>query len=105
MEGKLTELEKRLKNLEERVEEIEKELKIVKRIWPRKKGSILDHILTLKKEGFFSQPRSLKEIRDELAARGYYYPLTSLTHPLFRAVRKGILRRIKERGRWVYVQR
>lgn len=70
-----------------------------------KKKSILDLLIELKNEGFFKQPKYLKDIVDKLASRGYHYQSSSLTNPLQRAVRNRILGRIKKKGKWAYVER
>jgi len=74
-----------------------------------KKKSILDHLISLKSEGFLDQPKTTKEIIEKLAQEGYHYPSESLTEPLQRAVRQGILGRIKKKveGKtiWAYCKR
>ena len=53
-------------------------------------------ILALKAEGFFSEPRTISQIRDELQARGWRYDLTALSGTLMKLVRPGKgLRRAK----------
>jgi len=103
MMERLLELEKRLRDLEERITSIEKKLE--KPVNIKRKESIMGHLITLKNEGFFSQPKFIGDIKKELEKRGYIYPLSSLTSPLLRAVRKKILGRVKIKGRWAYVQR
>jgi hypothetical protein len=67
--------------------------------------SISDLILSLKQEGFFNTPKSLKEIQDKLASKTYHYPVTSLTDPIKRLVRSGQIGRIKKDGAWHYAKR
>jgi hypothetical protein len=67
-------------------------------------------ILVLRDEGFFSTPRTIGEIRDELGAHGWHYPLTSLSGTLMDLVgEKRELRRqrIKHGGKqvWKYSNR
>jgi hypothetical protein len=50
-------------------------------------------ILNLINESFFAQPRSLKEIREELAESGFHYRLEDLGTPLTRLVQRKRLRR------------
>jgi len=52
-------------------------------------------ITSLVDEGFFTEPRSLPEIQQGLADRGWHYPQQSLGTPLTRLVRKKAFRRIK----------
>src|SRR5580658_1922055 len=54
-------------------------------------------ILGLKGEGFFTEQRSLSEIRDELGARGWHYPLTALSGVMQSLVRGRELRRAQVR--------
>lgn len=64
-------------------------------------------ILLLKDEGFFTVPRSLAQIKDELSAHGWIHPQTALSGPLQRLVRERRLRRIKDQAGkkkvWKYV--
>lgn len=43
-----------------------------------------DRILMLKAENFFAKLRTIGEVREQLAARGWHYPLSSLSGPLQR---------------------
>jgi hypothetical protein len=55
-------------------------------------------ILSLKGEGFFTEQRSLSEVRDELGARGWHYPLTALSGVMQSLVRGRELRRSQVRA-------
>ena len=52
-------------------------------------------ILSLERDGFFAQPRSLPEIQEALAQRGWHYPQQNLGTPLTRLVRDRSLRRLR----------
>jgi hypothetical protein len=52
-------------------------------------------ILSLATDGFFAQPRSLPEIQEALAQRGWHYPQQNLGTPLTRLVRDHSLRRLR----------
>jgi hypothetical protein len=52
-------------------------------------------ILSLATEGFFGQPRSLPEIQEALAQRGWHYAQQNLGTPLTRLVRDHSLRRLR----------
>lgn len=99
------EIQKILENHEQRISKLEDVLKKEPRKAVRKKKSITDLFIELKEEGFFKQPRYLKDIVDKLASRGYYYQQSSLSAPLQRAVRNRILGRIKREGKWAYIGR
>lgn len=62
---------------------------------PTKKGKAgtTSRLIAMVHSGFFSQPKSLAEIQQGLAERGYHYPLTHLGTPLRRLVRAQALRR------------
>jgi hypothetical protein len=64
-------------------------------------------IMLLKDEGFFTVPRSLGEVRNELSAHGWIHARTSLSGPLQGLVQERRLRRIKEQTAkqkiWKYV--
>jgi hypothetical protein len=61
-------------------------------------------VSALIEEGFFKEPRGLGAVKYELAARGHFYPVTSLSPLMVRLVRKKELRRLKEKKKWVYVR-
>ena len=52
-------------------------------------------ILSLKDEQFFSEMRTIGEIREELAAHGWHYPLSNLSGKLQGLARLRALRRMK----------
>lgn len=56
----------------------------------------------LLQQGYFKTPRALAEIRDKLAAIGHHRVRTSLTNPLHRAAKTGLLQREKVSGEWRY---
>jgi hypothetical protein len=58
-------------------------------------GSRIERILTLKNEDYFREQRTIGEVREELAARGWHYPLTALSGPLQGLVQRRELRRQK----------
>jgi hypothetical protein len=68
--------------------------------------SSTDRILLLKDEGFFQEQRTIGEVREKLASRGWHYPVTSLSGPLQTLVQRALLRRVKvkESGKsgWKY---
>jgi uncharacterized protein (DUF2236 family) len=52
-------------------------------------------ILSLATDGFFAHPKSLPEIQEELAQRGWHYAQQNLGTPLTRLVRDHSLRRLR----------
>jgi hypothetical protein len=71
----------------------------------KEKVGITGLILELKQQGFFKQKRELKEIQEKLESEGYIYPVTTLSPILIRFVKDRELGRIKENGKWKYVNR
>ena len=69
-----------------------------------KSGRILlvDLIASLKDGGFFKKPRDLASVKSALAEMGHHYPVTTLSPVMLRQVRSRSLRRIREKGRWLY---
>jgi len=69
-----------------------------------KPGRVLlgDLIATLKDGGFFKKPRDLASVKSALEEMGHHYPVTTLSPVMLRKVRKQTLRRIREKGRWLY---
>lgn len=61
------------------------------------------YVRELKQEDFFTTKRSLSDIQVKLEENGHIYPLTHLSTPLRRLVRAKELRRMKDKGVWVYV--
>jgi hypothetical protein len=59
---------------------------------PRSSGTT-GRLLSLIDEGFFDQPRSLAEIKQVLAEKGFHYRLEDLGTPLTRLVQRRHLRR------------
>ena len=96
---------KKLKELEKRIETLENALRPKRKRTITGKKSILDHVEFLKSEGFFDQPKTLKEIVERLAQESYHYRQQSLTNPLQRAVRQGMLGRIKKNRKWAWCKR
>jgi len=72
-----------------------------------KPGTTKSRMLLLKDEGFFTRPRSLAEVKDELSAHGWIHPQTALSGPLQGLVRERHLRRVKDQAGkkkvWKYV--
>jgi hypothetical protein len=58
----------------------------------------------LMSRGFFNQPRELGSVKASLEEEGQFYPTTTLSPLMLRLVRRRELRRIKEKGRWLYVR-
>ena len=54
-----------------------------------------ERILALKEEGFFSEPRGIGEIREELQTHAWRYDVTALSGSLMTLVQKKQLRRSK----------
>lgn len=62
-----------------------------------------DYIRDLIDEGYFKTKREIGTVRDKLEERARIYPVTSISGPLYRLVKKKELRRIREEGAWKYV--
>jgi|YelNatPaOPRAMG01_1025707.scaffolds.fasta_scaffold294349_2 ppGpp synthetase/RelA/SpoT-type nucleotidyltranferase len=105
-------LENEIEEIKNKLADHEKRIKILEGYEiPEKKGrvkekeSILDRLCRLKSQGFFDQPKLLNEIVKKLATEGYHYRPQSLTSPLERAIRSGILGRVKKENKWAYCKR
>ncbi|MEM1524677.1 MAG: hypothetical protein QW372_01520 [Nitrososphaerales archaeon] len=72
-----------------------------------KRGSLTCRglIESLWSEGWFSVERSLSEVHEELARRGYHYDKTAVSHSLTDLVRENILTRIGTMRNYRYVQK
>lgn len=103
--GEIPEIKKQLENHEKRIEDLENLIRGRPKRAVTKRKTILDHLTHLKSEGFFDQPKMTREIIEKLASEGYHYPHESLTGPLQKAVRQGLLGRIKKNKNWAYCRR
>ena len=69
--------------------------------------SLYNHLLRLKDEGFFSEPRTLNDIRQRLKELAVHYPATTFPAYLNRLIQERIIRRFQENKEgkkfWVYV--
>ncbi|MDD5178016.1 MAG: hypothetical protein PHT54_01900 [Candidatus Nanoarchaeia archaeon] len=97
--------EEYLKNLEQNPNKVtihppkRKNVKIVahKNEQPKKvKEGLKQRVSELINEGFLAQPKEVREIREELATRGYPYNIDPIRTALFRLVRSKAIRRIKD---------
>lgn len=61
------------------------------------RGGPVAHIEELIADGFFGEPRTLGDVRTELANRGHHIPRTSLSGPLQLLCQRKVLRRMKHR--------
>lgn len=98
-------ISKKLGEHEKRIGNLEKIIKGRKKKVLTERKTILDHLTYLKSEGFFDEPRVIREIVNILAQEGYHYPPESLTYPLQRAVQQRILGRTKVGKLWGYCKR
>jgi hypothetical protein len=63
-----------------------------------------DLLASLKDGGFFKKPRDLASVKSALEEMGHHYPVTTLSPVMLRQVRHRNLRRIREKGRWLYTR-
>jgi hypothetical protein len=59
--------------------------------------TLSQRILALRDDGFFKEPRSIGSIREALGARGWHYPVTTLSGALQGLIQKRRLRRERVR--------
>lgn len=68
--------------------------------------SKVERILVFKSESFFEKLRTIGEVREHLATRGWHYPVTALSGPMQELVQRRELRRQKmpegKRKVWKY---
>ena len=62
-------------------------------------------IIAMWKEGWFSTPRALSEVHEEMSRRGYHYDRTAVSHTLVDLVREGSLFRDGSMRNYRYVQK
>ncbi len=78
---------------------------VLKKREEKKRMAASDLIIELKEGGYFDKPKSLGEVAQELEARGYLYPTTTLSGVVLHLVKRGLLGRKKIDGKWVYGKR
>lgn len=62
-------------------------------------------ITSMWREGWFSTPRALSEVHEEMSRRGYHYDRTAVSHTLVDLVREGSLFRDGSMRNYRYVQK
>jgi len=62
-------------------------------------------ITTMWKEGWFTTPKALSEVHEEMSRRGYHYDRTAVSHTLVDLVREGSLFRDGSMRNYRYVQK
>jgi hypothetical protein len=62
-------------------------------------------IVTMWREGWFSTPKALSEVHEEMSRRGYHYDRTAVSHTLADLVREGILFREGSTRNYRYIQK
>lgn len=57
------------------------------------------------REGWFSTPRALSDVHEEMSRRGYHYDRTAVSHTLVDLVREGTLFRDGNMRNFMYIQK
>jgi len=73
---------------------------------PKKKPSKigpLGRIRVLIGENYFKKKRTLDDVKKSLEEKAMFYKHSDIAPSLIRLVKKGELRRLKEGGKWIYV--
>jgi len=68
-----------------------------------KTGGPTSLITGLAEEGYFKSKRTIGDIQKKLEEMGHIYSQQSISSPLFRLTRQRVIRRIKEKKVWVYI--
>jgi hypothetical protein len=69
------------------------------------KKTVRGLILELWGESWFSEARSLSEVHEEIARRGYHYDKSAVSHALTDLVKEGVLSRQGDMRNYVYIQK
>lgn len=72
---------------------------------PRENMSSKDLILRFYMDGWFSTPRSLSDLQQELRQSGFNYDSTTISHNLRHLTQRGILSRRGKRRNYEYIQK
>lgn len=65
----------------------------------KKRGGPQAYVEEMIEDGFFKKPKSISEVKAELANRGHHIPVTSLSGPMQKLCQKKVLRRQKPDGK------
>ena len=105
IEQEINAIKKKLKDHDKRLNIFEKDDKDNKKSNKTKNKSITELFEQLKFEKFFKDKRTTKQIFNKLSEKGYTYRRPqSLTDPLQRATKQGILQRKKTDDGWIYFE-
>ena len=100
------EIRRILRNHEERISHLEKLAEKKPRVISKTKGTE-DLILDLIQEGFFSEDKTISQIREALHEKGRIVKRTDMPVYLLKLIRNGKLKRtrktIEKRKTWVYL--
>jgi len=91
----LTEAQKEYEKVKEEASHIKVKTIKVPSKRPTKKG-LYEHLLELKEEGFFLEPKTVREIKDKLAELAIHKPLTSFPPYLNSLIKEKVLKRTKQ---------
>lgn len=69
------------------------------------KKTVRGLILELWGEGWFAEARSLSEVHEEIARRGYHYDKSAVSHSLTDLVKESVLSRQGDIRNYVYIQK
>ena len=69
------------------------------------KKTVRGLILELWEESWFSEARSLSEVHEEIARRGYHYDRSAVSHSLTDVMKEGVLTRQGNMRTYVYIQK
>src|SRR5579864_4996647 len=69
------------------------------------KKTVRGLILELWEESWFSEARSLSEVHEEIARRGYHYDRSAVSHSLTDLVKEGVLSRQGDTRSYEYIQK
>jgi hypothetical protein len=69
------------------------------------KKTVRGLILELWNESWFAEARSLSEVHEEIARRGYHYDKSAVSHSLTDLVKEGILSRQGDIRNYAYIQK
>jgi len=69
------------------------------------KKTVRGLLLDLWEESWFSEPRSLSEVHEEISRRGYHYDRSAVSHSLTDLVKEGVLSRQGNMRTYAYSQK
>ncbi|MEM1946709.1 MAG: hypothetical protein QXF95_06825 [Candidatus Caldarchaeum sp.] len=104
VEAPIEKIEEAVKNVVSALRNLDQAQQIKPSAQPKRTVTCRKAVEELAAAGWFRTGRTLSEVVSELERRGFFYDTTAVAHVLLDLVRSGVLERVGETRRYVYVE-